>query len=185
MPRRTFVAVSGARRSCLLFGDLGRRASLENGVGDEIAASRAHGMRDVSSHLVLRRLNGFATRPKPTTRLDDEQIAELDLVLGERDTTLFDESLRPREHATGSEELDGHIRQPLELLLSLDDVGSIMLDHALGDGAQLSDMLLEVALVCRETLVDGDVERRRGTERTPEARGREAADEAEISYWSA
>jgi len=82
-------------------------------------------MRDSSPQLILGRLNGFAARSKATTGLDDEQFAQLDLVRRERDAAFFDEPLCSREHAASGEELDGHVRQPLELLLSFDDLREI------------------------------------------------------------
>src|SRR5690348_18193246 len=109
------------------------RAGLENRVRHEVATGLPHGPRDGASKLVLRRLQRFSIRSETTSCLDDKEITQLDLALTDCDAAFFDQPLRTREYAACRKELDRHIGEALELLLSLHDVRAIDLNDALGD----------------------------------------------------
>src|SRR4051812_32860240 len=130
MPRPAFGARSDWSRLHRLVL-LGRRAGLENGVADEITSCIAHCARYRTTQLVLRGQYRVATRTEATSGLDHEEIAQRILMRGERGATFLDQSLRACKHTSRREELDRHVGQSLELLLSLDDLRSIMLNDAL------------------------------------------------------
>src|SRR5262249_32749830 len=108
------------------------------------------------------------------------QVAQVELAYTCVFAVLRDEMLRPREGAHRREQLHGHVCQALELLLPVDDVSPVMPDRALRHHTQLGDVLLEILPVRCEPRTELDVERRGGTESTPQPRRGEPADETEI-----
>src|SRR5437879_4071632 len=99
---------------------------LEDSVRYIVPAVGADPPRHSAPGFVLGRLERIARHPEPPPRLDDEQVAEVQLALALRGAPVVDQPLRASQGARRGEQLDRHVRQPLQLLLPVDDLAPVL-----------------------------------------------------------
>src|SRR6185503_8943820 len=97
-------------------------SAIKNRVGHSVTCIRPDAARHLSPGLVLRRLQRFPSGAESPARLDDEEVAQVELASRFFRTELVDQALGARDDARRREQLHRHVREALELLLSVDDL---------------------------------------------------------------